>query len=108
MPYAAAVRRLAAEKHVPLVDLHARSIALCEALGEAACAGLSARTKEGGIDTTHLNAAGSVAFARLVVEELRRVVPELAPVLRTEPTPLPPAGAAAPPDEPPADSDRGH
>jgi len=47
-------------------------------------------------DNTHLDANGSVLFARLVVEELRRVVPELAPLLRAEPTAIPAATAAAP------------
>jgi len=104
VPYAAAVRALAAEKHVPLIDLHARSIALCEELGEEGCAGLSARTKDGKVDTTHLNPQGSLAFARLVVAELRRVVPNLAPVLRAEPAPLPVAVAAPAGSSPAADS----
>src|SRR5262245_35233929 len=36
-PYAEEVRKLAADNHVPLVDLQARSIELCESLGPEGC-----------------------------------------------------------------------
>ena len=85
-PYVAAVKKLAAEKNVPLIDLHARSLALCESLGPARTAGFNFPDKAGKTDTTHLDAAGSTVFARLVVEDLRRVVPVLAPVLLAEPS----------------------
>lgn len=67
-----------------------RSIELCELLGPEKCLEFSPpKTVDGtntsGVDGTHLNAKGHVMFARLVVEELRKVAPELAPVLRTEP-----------------------
>lgn len=87
-PYAEEVREIAAEKKVPLVDLHARSIELCESLGREKCLEFSpTKTVNGtnGVDGTHLNAKGRVLFARLVVEELRKSVPELAPMLRDEP-----------------------
>ena len=87
-PYAKEVRKIAAEKQVPLVDLQARSIELCESLGPEKCLEFSPiKTVDGTntFDATHLKANGSVMFARLVVEELRRAVPELAPVLRAEP-----------------------
>ena len=101
-PYAEEVRKLAADKQVPLVDLYARSIELCEKLGPEACLAFSLpRTtnqvsKAAGTnrvdnpaanqwDFTHLNATGSVVFAGLVVKELRRAVPELAPYLRDDP-----------------------
>ena len=83
-PYVEAVKRIAAAKNVPLIDLHARSLALCEALGPVETAKLNPLTDDKS-DTTHLDAMGSALFARLVVEELRRVVPVLAPVLLTEP-----------------------
>ena len=89
-PYAMEVRRIAAEKKVPLVDLQARSIELCESLGPEKCLEFSPPkvvngTNTGGFDGTHLNAKGYVIFARLVVDELRQAAPELAPVLRSEP-----------------------
>ncbi|MDI1247604.1 MAG: glycoside hydrolase N-terminal domain-containing protein [Lacunisphaera sp.] len=84
-PWVEAVKKLAAEKNVPLIDLHASSLALCERLGPAATAKLDPAKPDGTPDTTHLEGDSSVVFARLVVEELRKIVPALAPVLRTEP-----------------------
>ncbi len=87
-PYAGEVRKLAAAKNVPLVDLQARSIELCESLGPEKCDEFSPiKTVDGTntFDGTHLKPNGSVLFARLVVEELRKNVPELAPVLLAEP-----------------------
>jgi len=86
-PWAEAVRRLAAAKNVPLIDLHAASIALCERLGPDGTAEFNFTDKAGKTDTTHLRGESRTIFARLVVDELRRVVPALAPVLRTEPRP---------------------
>ena len=88
-PYAVEVRKIAAEKHIPLVDLQARSIELCESLGPEKCLEFSpTKTNADGktaYDGTHLNDKGHVLFARLVVDELRHACPELAPVLRAEP-----------------------
>jgi pectin methylesterase-like acyl-CoA thioesterase/acetyl esterase/lipase len=83
-PYVEAVKKVAAEKHVPLVDLHARSLEWCEHTGPAATAKLNPFDK-GKPDTTHLDAAGSAIFAALVADELRRAVPEFAPFFRSEP-----------------------
>ena len=85
VPYVEAVRKLAAEKKVPLIDLNARSLALCESLGRVETAKLNPLKPDGTPDTTHLEAGGSALFARLVVEDLRQVVPALAPVLLAEP-----------------------
>jgi pectinesterase len=84
-PYSAEVRKIAVEKHVPLVDLHDRSIELCESLGPEKCGAFSPIKPGGNFDTTHIEGEGHVLFAQLVVKELWRSVPELAPVLRTEP-----------------------
>ena len=87
-PYAEEVRKIAAEKNVPLVDLQARSIELCESLGPEKCLEFSPlKTVDGKTthDGTHLNGKGYVLFARLVVEELRKSAPELAPRLREKP-----------------------
>ena len=84
-PYAEQVRKIAAEKKVPLVDMQARSIELCESLGPEKCLEFSPlKTVDGktNYDGTHLNVKGYVLFARLVVDELRQSAPELAPVLR--------------------------
>jgi pectinesterase len=83
-PYVEAVRRLAAETQVPLVDLHAISLADAEHTGEDVWAELSPRDDTGQVDRTHLNAKGSAVVGRMVIEGLRTAVPELAPLLRVE------------------------
>lgn len=85
VPYVAALKRVAAEKAVPVIDLHASSQAFCETLGPERTAAFNFPDAAGKNDTTHLDARGSVVFARLVVDDLRRAVPALAPVLRVEP-----------------------
>jgi pectinesterase len=80
-PWADAVRKVAAEKQVPLVDLYARSVEYCEHLGPAGCDQFNAQTPKGP-DRTHLDVHGSRAFAPLVVDELRRVVPALTSAFR--------------------------
>jgi pectinesterase len=76
-PYVEAVRVLAAEKHVPLVDLHAITTADAEHAGDEAWADLSPLDDKRQVDRTHLNAKGSEVVARLLVEALRQAVPEL-------------------------------
>jgi pectinesterase len=84
-PYVEAVRTLAKEKNVPLVDLHAVSLADAEQAGDDVWADLSPRDDKGQIDRTHLNPKGSEVVGRMVVDELLRVVPELAPCFRSTP-----------------------
>jgi pectinesterase len=85
VPYVEAIKKLALEKQVPLVDLYARSVEYCEKIGPTETAKLNPAGKDGKPDTTHLNAKGRVEFAKLVVEELRKAVPALEPVFRAEP-----------------------
>lgn len=84
VPYVEAMKAVAQEKKVPLVDLHAASIALVEKLGQE-------KAKELGpphpkdpklVDGTHLSASGADIIASLVAEELRKVVPALRESLR--------------------------
>jgi len=84
-PYAEAVRQLAKEKNVPLVDLHARSKELCEQLGKEKCNEFSPTKDTGQIDNTHLNDKGSLMFGQIVVDELVKALPELKPYFRSEP-----------------------
>ena len=88
-PYAVEVRQIAAEKNIPLVELHDRARELCESLGKQKCWELFSPTKvvdgKNVYDNTHLRGPGHVMFARLVVDELRKNVPALAPVLLAEP-----------------------
>ena len=81
-PYVEAVRAIAAEKRVPLVDLHAISLADAENAGDDVWADLSPRDENGQVDRTHLNAKGSDVVGRMVVEALAAALPELAPALR--------------------------
>lgn len=86
--HATIVREIAADRKVPLLDLHARSKQLCERMGREGCLAFSpGKTVDGKTvpDGTHLNENGYVLFGRLVVEELRVAVPALASLLRTEP-----------------------
>jgi pectinesterase len=87
-PYVAEVKKLAAEKKVALLDLHAASIEVCERLGRDGCVELSPMKTENGtntVDSTHLNEKGSLVFGRLVAEELARLVPELSPCIDIKP-----------------------
>lgn len=76
-PYVEAVRALAAEMKVPLVDLHAVSLADAEHAGDEVWADLSPRGETGQVDRTHLNAKGSEVVGRMVAEGLSAAVPEL-------------------------------
>ena len=85
-PYVEAVRALAAEKRVPLVDLHAISLADAENAGDDVWADLSPRDDKGDVDRTHLNAKGSDVVGRMVAEGLRQSFPELAAFFRVGPS----------------------
>ncbi|MDR3710656.1 MAG: rhamnogalacturonan acetylesterase [Capsulimonadaceae bacterium] len=74
LPYAAAMRRVAEEKNVPLVDLYATSGVAFEKLGKDGLDTLFAFPAQ---DRTHFNKQGARLLAGLVVEETERVVPAL-------------------------------
>ncbi|MCS7033644.1 MAG: pectinesterase family protein [Phycisphaerae bacterium] len=80
--YASVVREVAAEMNVPLIDLHKRSRELFESLGDEGCHTLEFKKEDGTYDRTHLNARGSELVGRVVVEDLQRVVPQLAEHLK--------------------------
>jgi lysophospholipase L1-like esterase len=78
-PYVAAMKRVAEEKQVPLVDLHARSHELVEKLGPTGVVEMEPEGKTPGThDGTHLNERGGEIIAPLIADELRKVAPELA------------------------------
>jgi lysophospholipase L1-like esterase len=81
-PYVEAARAVAAEEHVPLVDLHARSIELLDDLGPARAAEFNIPKADGTPDTTHLSRKASEAFGSIVADELLAAVPALAPYLK--------------------------
>ncbi len=76
--YVEAAKAVAADKGVPLIDLHARSIELLDRIGPVAALEFDAANADGTPDKTHLSPAGSAAFGAVVADELVRVVPALA------------------------------
>ena len=77
-PYVVAMKQVAAEKRVPLIDLNEKSTVLFEKLGDSASADLNCEAK----DRTHFSEKGALKIAELVVEGIRDAVPELKPFLR--------------------------
>ncbi|HEX8152600.1 MAG TPA: glycoside hydrolase family 88 protein, partial [Thermoanaerobaculia bacterium] len=80
--WADATKEVAAQKNVPLIDLHAKSIAVLEELGPPVSPALGPLKTDGTLDKTHLNAAGSALFGAIVAEELPHAMPELASYIR--------------------------
>lgn len=70
-PYADATKKVAAEKKVPLVDLHAASFQLFDELGDDASADFSAAAS----DRTHFSRKGATEIAKLVASRLSLDVP---------------------------------
>lgn len=97
--YPLAVRRVAAELDVPLIDLNLMSAAIYAALGpedsKRAFVHYPAGTFPGQDqplrDDTHFNPYGGYQLARAVVEGIRRSVPELAAFIRPDVEPYDPA-----------------
>ena len=89
--YPAAIRKLAAERHIPLLDLKKASRALYLSLGEDKTAELFVRLApgehqvfpDGHDDKTHFNAHGAQVIAGLVAD-LMRQEPACAPFLKEE------------------------
>jgi lysophospholipase L1-like esterase len=77
---------------VPLVDLHSLSIDRLDRLGPRASEEFDPRPRARGgpdvegkptpADRTHLSPRGGAVFGRLVADELKKVEPALAPLLR--------------------------
>ncbi len=79
-PWAEAMRVVAREEQVPLVDLHTASVDLLNRLGDAGSADLSASSS----DRTHFSRKGGLAMAGLVADGLIQAVPELKPYRRQD------------------------
>ncbi|MBJ6120533.1 rhamnogalacturonan acetylesterase [Sphingomonas mollis] len=91
--YAGAVRAVAAEEKVPLIDLNAASIAFYEALGPARA---PLAFNDGGKDATHHDNYGAWGLARAVAEAVRTSGLPLAAMLAPGLTPFDPAHPPAP------------
>jgi pectinesterase len=82
VPFVEEVRRLAAEKQVPLLDLYDVTRGQSEALGPAAAHSLlNAAPIDGKPDTTHLGPTSQTAVGLLAARALARAVPTLIPYL---------------------------
>lgn len=91
-PWVDAVKAIAREKNVPVIDLHSLSIERYEELGPEKVAELSplknadptspnsdtTAISKTAVDGTHLNEKGGALFGKIVAEELKKAVPELA------------------------------
>jgi lysophospholipase L1-like esterase len=92
LAHAAAMRKVATELHVPLIDLQADSIAYLNTLTEAQGQALGLTKKDGRGNTvpdkTHLNPEGSYVFGRMVAVALAKAVPALAAHVKKEPAAL--------------------
>jgi lysophospholipase L1-like esterase len=82
--YAEAARKVAEEKKVPLIDMNARTIELYEKLGEKGCEELEPKDPKDQtkLDTTHLNEKGSEVLGKIVADELKKAVPDLAAYIK--------------------------
>ena len=93
------MRRVAAEIHVPLIELQNESIAYLESIGEEAGHKFEITKKDATgatiFDKTHFNWAGSYVFGRMVAVDLGKAAPELAKYVLPEAAKLPPEGEKA-------------
>jgi lysophospholipase L1-like esterase len=82
-PWAEAMRAVARQRSVPLVDVHAATQAQVQALGEAEADRLAmAPPGIEGFDRTHLGERGACVTAQTVVQALQQAVPALASALQ--------------------------
>lgn len=82
-PYVEAVKAVAAETKVPVIDLHHRSFVFFNQMGEKFCQ----RYAPSATDKTHFNLEGARMMARLVAEGLVREVTDLRPHVQLLPPP---------------------
>jgi len=81
--YVEAARAVAAEQKAPLLDLNARSIEQMNQLGPKAAEAFDAKSADPAKpDKTHLSGQGAAETAKLVADEIRKNVPELAKLLK--------------------------
>lgn len=100
VPYAEAMRGVAKEMNVPLVELNLESAAVVQKMGdeEARKFGITKKDPATGKtvpDQTHLNWAGSYLFGRMVAVDLGKAVPSLNKYVIPKAAVLPPDGEKA-------------
>jgi lysophospholipase L1-like esterase len=77
--YVEAVRELAMELKVPLVDLYAETLVQAENLGPDGCAEIDARLPDGKRDSTHLGPKGREEIGRMAAQEFVKLMPAMRP-----------------------------
>lgn len=97
--YCDAMRGVAREMNVPLIDLQNESIVYLDKVGEAEGTklGITKKDTDGKTipDKTHLNWQGSYVFGRMVAVGLGNVAPPMKKYVLAKAAPLPPAGEKA-------------
>jgi len=97
--YSEAMRGVAKEMNVPLIELQDESIAYLDKAGEAEGNKLAITKKDDDgktiFDKTHLNWAGSYVFGRMVAVDLGKAVPTLQKYVLPQAAKLPPEGVKA-------------
>ena len=97
--YSAAMRGVAEEMRVPVIELHNESLAYLEKAGlaESDSASITKKDPDGKtiFDETHLDWKGSYIFGRIVAVDLGDVVPTLRKYVLPKAATLPPAGVRA-------------
>lgn len=96
LAHSAAMKKVAAEEEVPLLDLQTLSIAYLDRIGEAEGnqLGLTKKDARGETipDKTHINIRGSYAFGRIAAEGMAAAVPELAQYVKPQAATVPAEG----------------
>ena len=75
--YVAETRKVALEKHVPLIDLYASTIFMGVRMGKDYAHSLGRPGKDGKWDTTHLGPKGQEVIGALAAEQLMQLEPSL-------------------------------
>ena len=81
--YVEEVRRLAAEKHVLLIDLYTLTKAQAEQLGDPGAESLGSKSPDVKQDHTHLGPRGAQEIGAMAAAELVKVAPQLKPYFHT-------------------------
>jgi PelA/Pel-15E family pectate lyase len=81
VPYVEEVRKLCAEKNVPLIDLYSLTLAQAEKRGATGSEALDRRDAQGKLDTTHLAPIAQKEIGVMAASETARLVPALKPYL---------------------------
>jgi pectate lyase/pectin methylesterase-like acyl-CoA thioesterase/lysophospholipase L1-like esterase len=92
-PWAAATRKVAGDAHAALLDLNRLSASAVQAMGSQEADTLApAPQGSPGFDRTHLGPKGAWLFSGIVAQDLKRLFPSLASVMRKD------ADVATPPE----------